>query len=66
MKDYSNKIVYVVGGSSGIGLAAAELFSEKGAHVCLFARNEERLQKAREVCRRPGVVPETTFLVILG
>ncbi len=46
MKDFKDKIVYVVGGSSGIGLAAAELFAAKGAHVCIFARNEERLEAA--------------------
>jgi 3-dehydrosphinganine reductase len=61
MKDYNNKIVYVVGGSSGIGLAAAELFSQKGAHVCLFARNEERLQKAREVVADRASSPKQRF-----
>ena len=52
MKDFTNKIVYVVGGSSGIGLAAAELFAAKGAHVCIFAQNEQRLRKAREAVSR--------------
>jgi 3-dehydrosphinganine reductase len=48
MKDFTDKTVYVVGGSSGIGLAAAELFAENGAHVCIFAQNEARLKKANK------------------
>jgi 3-dehydrosphinganine reductase len=47
LKDFSDKTVYVVGGSSGIGLAAAKIFSARGAHVCIFARNQERLKDAR-------------------
>jgi short-subunit dehydrogenase len=52
LKDYSEKVVYVIGGSSGIGLAAAELFTARGAHVCLFARNEERLEAACAIVAR--------------
>jgi 3-dehydrosphinganine reductase len=48
MKDFKDKAVYVVGGSMGIGLAAAKLFAERGAHVCLFARNPQRLKDAHE------------------
>ncbi len=48
MKDFNNEIVYVVGGSMGIGLAAARLFAERGAHVCIFARNPERLKNAEK------------------
>jgi NAD(P)-dependent dehydrogenase (short-subunit alcohol dehydrogenase family) len=46
MRDFSKKIVYITGGSSGIGLAAAELLSERGAHVAVFARNQGRLDAA--------------------
>jgi 3-dehydrosphinganine reductase len=45
--NFNDKTIYVVGGSSGIGLAAAKLFAEGGAHVCIFARNEERLKDAK-------------------
>jgi 3-dehydrosphinganine reductase len=46
MKDYRGKIVYVVGGSSGIGLSTAKLFAKAGAHVIIFARRKEVLKKA--------------------
>jgi len=51
MKDFRGKVVYVVGGSSGIGLAAARRFSAAGAHVAIFARNQERLAAAMESIR---------------
>jgi NAD(P)-dependent dehydrogenase (short-subunit alcohol dehydrogenase family) len=42
------KSVVVVGGSSGIGLAAAELARAEGAQVTIAARTEERLRAAAE------------------
>jgi len=48
MKDFNDKIIYVVGGSMGIGFAAAKLFAERGAHVSIFARNQQRLKDAHE------------------
>ncbi len=52
--DFRDRTVYVVGGSSGIGLETGKLLSAEGAHVAVFARNEERLEHAvREIacCR---------------
>ena len=40
----NNKIVFITGGSSGIGLETAKAFSADGAHVVIFARNRERLE----------------------
>ncbi len=45
---YKNKKVFIVGGSSGIGLAAAQLLTLHGADVCIFARRENLLQQAHE------------------
>lgn len=38
----------VTGGSSGIGLATAQVLAERGADLVLAARNEGRLKQARE------------------
>jgi 3-dehydrosphinganine reductase len=51
--DYFNqKVVVITGGSSGIGLAAARLLRQSGAHLLLIARNPERLSVAVEDLRR--------------
>jgi len=44
--EFSNKVVFITGGSSGIGLSAAIKFSELGAQVVILARGKERLAKA--------------------
>jgi 3-dehydrosphinganine reductase len=41
-RNYSGKVIYVTGGTSGIGLAAARLFFSLGAHVAIFGRGRER------------------------
>ena len=46
MQTLRNKIAYVVGGSSGIGLASAKLLFKKGAVVTIFSRDAERLAQA--------------------
>ncbi len=46
MKKINSKLVFITGGSSGIGLAAAEQFLKQGARVCLIARDSSRLEKA--------------------
>jgi NAD(P)-dependent dehydrogenase (short-subunit alcohol dehydrogenase family) len=41
------RVVVVTGGSSGIGLAAAGVFLEEGAHVAICGRDAGRLERAR-------------------
>lgn len=45
-KEFKTKRVYLVGGSSGIGLAAGRLFANMGSDVIIFARNTTGLEKA--------------------
>jgi len=42
MDYFDGKRLYITGGSSGIGLAAALLLASSGAHVAIFARNLEK------------------------
>jgi len=45
-KDFDNKRVVIVGGSSGIGLAVAEEAASQGAEVVIVSSNAERVQEA--------------------
>lgn len=44
----SSRQVFITGGSSGLGLETARQFAELGWQICLFARDENRLEQARE------------------
>jgi NAD(P)-dependent dehydrogenase (short-subunit alcohol dehydrogenase family) len=46
MKQFTNKIVLITGGNSGIGLATALRFADEGATVIVTARSEETFAKA--------------------
>ncbi len=47
MMNYKGQTAFIVGGSSGIGLAAARILAAGGATVALFARDEKKLADAR-------------------
>ncbi|NUT44550.1 MAG: SDR family oxidoreductase [Thermoactinospora sp.] len=42
----TGKVALITGGSAGIGLAAAKSLAREGCHVCVSARNPERLAEA--------------------
>ncbi len=52
--------VVVVGGSSGIGLATAELARREGAEVIVASRNAERLKAAADKIGATAVVADVT------
>ncbi len=48
MKDFKGKLVYITGGSSGIGLCLARILCARGARILLCARNEKKLLAAKK------------------
>ena len=42
--DINGKKAIVFGGTSGIGLSATQMLSDKGAHVVALSRNPEKLK----------------------
>jgi short-subunit dehydrogenase len=46
IKDYKGKTAYITGGSSGIGLACAEMLAARGANVLILARRPGQLETA--------------------
>src|ERR1051325_6006580 len=57
-----DRVAFVTGGSSGIGLRMAERFAEHGARVVLSGRKLEKLDAAAEGIRAAGGVVETAAL----
>ncbi len=47
MRNFDGKSAIITGGSSGIGLAVAEILASHGAHITLIARDPDRLDSAR-------------------
>ena len=56
----AGKKVVVVGGSSGIGLATAEMAKREGAEVIIASRNVERLDKAAEKLNAIAIPADVT------
>jgi len=50
----ADKVAIITGGNSGIGKAAAELFSREGARVCITGRNEERCREVAAKINEAG------------
>jgi NAD(P)-dependent dehydrogenase (short-subunit alcohol dehydrogenase family) len=54
MASLQNKHLVVFGGSSGIGLAVAQLAAAQGADLTLVGRNQQRLQQAQSLLLEQG------------
>lgn len=46
-KNFDGKLVFITGGSSGIGLAMAKQFATRGAHIWIAARHLDLLDQAK-------------------
>ncbi len=64
MKKFFQKVVYITGGSSGIGLETAKLLVRCGANVILIARNPEKLDAAKKRFELIKIVPDQVIDVI--
>ncbi|CAH2092351.1 unnamed protein product [Euphydryas editha] len=53
---FKNKVVIITGASSGIGAAAAKMFSDEGARVVMVGRNETKLSAVAKRCSSPLVI----------
>lgn len=52
MKSFDGKMIYMTGGSSGIGLEMGKIFAARGAELLLIARNEDKLKSAKDAMER--------------
>jgi short-subunit dehydrogenase len=50
----SNKVIYITGGSTGIGLAMAEQLAANNNTLCLIARNQNNLDAAKTRVTKAG------------
>jgi NAD(P)-dependent dehydrogenase (short-subunit alcohol dehydrogenase family) len=55
---FAGKVVVVLGGNAGIGLAAARLFRAEGATLALTGRNAETLATTASECEAFGIVSD--------
>ncbi len=53
--DYTDKIVVVIGGTSGINRGIAELFAEHGANVAVASRNRDKVDNTVSSLKKFGV-----------
>jgi NAD(P)-dependent dehydrogenase (short-subunit alcohol dehydrogenase family) len=52
--DFTDRAVFVAGGSSGINLGIADAFARHGARLAILGRSQERLDKALQQLRAHG------------
>jgi NAD(P)-dependent dehydrogenase (short-subunit alcohol dehydrogenase family) len=59
--EFSNRNVIVTGGSRGLGLVIARQLASEGARVCLLARDEAELERARAQVEAAGAADVVTM-----
>jgi short-subunit dehydrogenase len=52
---FQDKVVFITGATSGIGLATAFAFGKQGARLCITGRNKERLSEASTALQAAGI-----------
>jgi NAD(P)-dependent dehydrogenase (short-subunit alcohol dehydrogenase family) len=62
----TDRVVVIVGGSSGIGRASAERLAAHGDRLVLAARHAEGLERAADACRSAGAADVRTMVIDVG
>ena len=52
--DFTNRTVFIAGGTSGINLGIADAFAEAGARLAVISRSQERVESAKRLLSRFG------------
>ena len=67
VSDWRGQYVWIIGASSGIGAATAQLLLARGAHVALSARRQQQLdQQANDAGRGATAAPAPTRVLALA
>ena len=61
MDSVQNKVVFITGGGSGIGLALGRQLAERKAKVMLADLDLQRLDQAKKLLSEQGLIVETTY-----
>lgn len=59
--DFTNKVIWITGASSGIGKALAIALSKKDAKLILSSRRKEELELVKNECKNPDLVKIITL-----
>jgi len=62
---FKDQVIWITGGSSGIGEALAVQFASEGSKIVLSARREEELNRVRDDCVASGLDPEKVLVLPL-
>ncbi|KAI8272615.1 3-ketodihydrosphingosine reductase tsc10 [Colletotrichum sp. SAR 10_98] len=58
MQNFTGKVVFIAGGSTGLGKSIAEILVARGAHVTIFGRRLQVLQQTRQELLQLAVSPK--------